>query len=214
MIGADGFAMLGLSSALILLSCGTSLLAALGWVLAAALRAPWEGPRGRRVLVLGVRLDRSGRLSRLYRERLERALALDGPEGEFVLLGGRTRQDAPPEAWAGRIFLEARGVAAERIRLEDRSRHTLENFRLYRTQFPPVVSPPLLVTSRFHLARASLMAAGLGIAHAPCAAEQGFAQLFWDLPRLLREAFLVHWYLTGAWFARVSGHRRMAARIR
>ena len=48
----------------------------------------------------------------------------------------------------------------------------------------------------------------------PEGVERGLAQLFWDLPRLLREAFLVHWYLTGAWFARASGHRRMEERIR
>jgi hypothetical protein len=72
---------------------------------------------------------------------------------------------------------------------------------------------PLLVTSRFHLARSSLLAAGLGIAHTCCAAEDSRLPARRDLPRMLIEALLIHWYVTGRSFARLTGNKRMAARI-
>jgi hypothetical protein len=41
------------------------------------------------------------------------------------------------------------------------------------------------VTNRFHLARSSLLAAGLGIAHTLCAAEDSRLAALRHLPRML-----------------------------
>ena len=89
---------------------------------------------------------------------------------DIYILGGRTRPTLPFEAEAGAAHLRATRIPSDRLHCEDRSRHTLENLRAYRAAFPPA-DAPALVTSRFHLARASLMANGLGLAHRPCAAE-------------------------------------------
>ena len=149
-----------------------------------------------RVLVLGFRLPPDGRPGRIYRERLARALALlrAAPHAGAFLLGGCARTGAASEAEAGAAWLHAHGVAADCLHREDRSRHTLENLRLYRDAFPSGPGEPAaLVTSRFHLARATLMAAGLGLQCRPCAAEATPAALLMRPDRVLTEAFLVHW---------------------
>ena len=72
----------------------------------------------------------------------------------------------------------------------------------------------MLVTSRFHLARSSLLATGLGIAHTRCAAEDSRLPALGDLARMLVEALLIHWYVTGRCFARLIGNKRRAARAK
>ena len=66
------------------------------------------------------------------------------------------------------------------------------------------------MTNRFHLARAGLMAETLGIAHRLCAAETGWRAM---PGASVQEAVLVHWFLVGRTFCRVTGHARMLARI-
>jgi len=215
-IGADGFAMLGLSGAVMLLSLGTSLLLAFGYVLRIALRAPPALSSLTHIIVLGMRLNGNGNLDRCYRARLDRALALwrRSERSQIVILGGCTRPGRVSEAKAGAIYLRERGVRAAAIETEDRSRHTLENLVQYRERHPPGrTEQPVLVTSRFHLARSSLLAAGLGIAHRRCAAEERPLGALWHLQRMLHEALLIHWYVTGRSFARLTRNRRIAARI-
>jgi len=206
--------MLGLSCLVIAASLGTSLLLALAYVLRLGATAPATAARAGRVLVLGMRLEADGAPTAVYRQRLDRALALlqAAPDALVFLLGGQTGA-GPSEAEAGRAYLRARGLAAERTRIEDGSRHTLENLRHYRAHFPPCRERPVLITSRFHLARAVLMAQGLGLEVIPCAAEARWSATLSGLPRLLWEATLVHWYITGRSFSRCTGNRRMAARI-
>ncbi len=215
-IGIDGFAMLALSTALMLLSGGVTLLVSFGYVLWVACRTPSDGPPRRRILVLGMRLDASGQPTPAYRQRLHRAATLwwRTPSVQIVVLGGRTARDAQSEAAAGAAVLQAGGVPATYILIEDQSRHTLENLRLYRERLAGSQnSPPLLVTSRFHLARSSLLATGLNIAHVPCAAETRRLPPLRHVPLMLFEAVLIHWYATGLAFSRVTGNHRMAARI-
>jgi uncharacterized SAM-binding protein YcdF (DUF218 family) len=219
MIGGDGLATLALSLGVTELTLGASLVPVLVRVLRAARAAPPEEalPSGRgRVLVLGERLPVGGQPGPGYRARLDRALALlaHAPTAEVVILGGRTGRSAPSEAEAGRRYLTERGLAPGRIAVEDASRHTLENLRRYRAAFADVDAGAVaLVTSRFHLARASLTATGLGIRHVPCPAEDGWRPGPLEAARLLREAFLVHWYLVGSSYARLTGDRAMLARI-
>ncbi|WP_137127139.1 YdcF family protein [Roseomonas sp. HF4] len=163
-----------------------------------------------RILVLGHRLD--GRApSAAFVARLARAKALAGgfPAARIVLLGGAARPGAPVEAEIGRAWLAARGIDPARIEAETRSRHTLENLANHRgIGHPP--GPEALVTSRLHLHRALLMARGLGLSPDPVAAEDALRP---DLPRLVLEGFLVHWYLTGRFLARILRRRPWLARI-
>jgi uncharacterized SAM-binding protein YcdF (DUF218 family) len=214
-IGADGFAMLALSSVIVVLSCGTTLLLSIVYVLWIACRTRCDPPNVRRILVLGMRLDALGQPGPDYRARLARAALLHAQHdaAQIVILGGRTTPGQPSEAAAGAIFLRARNVPAAAILLEDRSRHTLENLTLYRARFAADAGATVLVTSRFHLARSALLAAGLEIPRVPCAAEQSRRPSLRHIPLMVFEALLIHWYVTGRSFARLTGNRRMAARI-
>lgn len=218
-LGPDGAATLALACAVAGLTLGASLLAALWHVLRVARATPAEAaaPAIGRVVVLGLRLPPGAAPCPAFRARLDRARALaeecQAAAPEVVVLGGVTRPGAPSEAEAGRRHLLAAGLDAARIGVEARSRHTLENLHNYRAAFGTGAAPDLLVTSRFHLARAGLMARGLGLPHALCAAEERFSAAPRALPRLLREAFLLHWYLVGRACARLAGRRGMLARI-
>ena len=115
---------------------------------------------------------------------------------------------------AGAAWLLARGVSADAILTEHRSRNTLENLLQYRARYATgCLEPPVLLTSRFHLARSSLLATGLGIAHRRRAAEDTRRAALRHLPRMLHEALLIHWYMTSRCFARVGRSQRIAARI-
>nr|WP_246514235.1 YdcF family protein [Neoroseomonas soli] len=168
-----------------------------------------EAPPGR-ILVLGHRL-RGSVPSPVFAVRLRRALVLarSCPRADLVVLGGRSAPGAPSEAEAGRDWLVAHGLDPVRIGMETHSRHTLENLRNHRTT-GPASGPEALVTSRLHLHRTLLMARGLGLAVAPVAAEDAFRP---DLPALLTEGLMVHWYVTGRLLARLLRRRRWLARI-
>ncbi len=208
--------MLALSLAVMAASGGLSFAAALAAVWQTARTAPTDpaGPPSCAV-VLGQALDPGGVPSPQFRMRLERArhLAARWPGLRLVILGGRTGGDDVSEAEAGRRHLVAGGVAPERILVEDRSRHTLENLFHYRARFETSGPAPLLITSRFHLARSGMLARGLGIDHILCAAEDLWSPQRGLLLPLLKEALLIQWYVTGRLFAHLTGNRRMAARI-
>jgi uncharacterized SAM-binding protein YcdF (DUF218 family) len=208
--------MLALSGVLVVLTLGASLAVAFGYVLWVAIRTPHAGSSGKQIVVLAMRLNRLGELTGDYRARLDRSWTVwrYARASEIVILGGGASPGERSEAEVGASYLRARGMPAKRIRTENRSRHTLENLVLYRAQFADCTADrPVLITSRFHLARSSLLARGLGIRHVCCAAEDRKLPRTRDLPRMLNEALLVHWYLTGLSFARLTSNRRIAARI-
>lgn len=207
--------MLVLSTTLAVLSCGVTLLLSVAYVVWVACRTRCDPPPCRRIMVLGMRLDPAGKPGPDYQTRLRRAAALwtRDKTTEIVILGGRTVAGQPTEAASGALFLGTCDVATGAILLEDRSRHTLENLILYRARFATETGPAVLVTSRFHLARSSMLAKGLNIAHVPCAAEAASRPPPRHVPLMLFEAALIHWYITGRTFARLTGNRRMAARI-
>lgn len=214
-VGRDGFAILALSGVVLLASFGASFMLALIHVIRAGLAAPADIGGAGRILVLGYRL-RQPHPEAVYRARLDRALVLlrRTPTARVFLLGGRRRADLPSEAAAGRIYLRTQGVDARRIREEDGSRHTLENLRHYRAAYPAGGDErTVLVSSRFHLARAAMMARGLGLAVTPCAAETDRLATVLRPDRLLTETLMLHWYVVGRCFSRWTGNVRMLARI-
>nr|WP_255569089.1 YdcF family protein [Neoroseomonas alba] len=172
---------------------------------------PLEPPRPpERILVLGHRLE-AGAPSADFVQRLSRGLALARrhPASRLVLLGGRGATERISEAEAGRDWLVAHGLDPARITLETESRHTLENLHNHRS-LHGINGVEALVTSRFHLHRAVLMAEGLGLSPMPVAAE--------DRPRieplrLLGEGFRVHWYVTGRLLSQALRRRAWLARI-
>lgn len=175
---------------------------------ARAATAPVETPA--RILVLGHRLV-GGAVSPTFAARLDRALVLARavPAARVMLLGGQTTTGVPAEAEAGRDWLLARGLDLARIGIETRSRHTIENSANHRAAHPGA-APEALVTCRLHLHRALLTARGMGLRPLPVAAEPTYVP---DLPRLLTEGFLVHWYRTGRFLAQTLRRRLWLSRI-
>ncbi len=174
------------------------------------------GTRTRRadvVVVFGVRLDQAGRPGPEFQSRLRRALRLGGGR-PLMILGGSTGHDTIPEAAAGRRWLAENGWRGELVTLEDSSRNTLENLRHARAAMRRYAFVlPALVTSRHHLARASAMAAGLGIAHELCAAgeQPGFGPRY--ILKSLLEAGLLNWYYVGKYWAGLTRNPRLLERI-
>jgi vancomycin permeability regulator SanA len=201
----DRLVLILLSSAIIAVSGGITLVAVLCWVILVAWRTPSSGSPVVRMLVLGMRLDSSGAAGHAYRARLDRALLLwqQTPCAEIVLLGGCSRPGMPSEAAVGAAYLKTRGVPGGVLLPEIRSRHTLENLLFYRAAFE-AVDGALIITSRFHLCRSALLAHRLGIPHRLCAAEPSRLAAFARPWRLVSEAVLVHWYLTVWLFSRLT----------
>ena len=88
------------------------------------------------------------------------------PESKAVVSGGQGPDEGCSEAEAMQTWLLARGVAPERILLEDQSETTRENltysFNVIRSWGGDPAEGVGIVTSEYHLYRAKLMAEALG----------------------------------------------------
>lgn len=138
---------------------------------AGAVRRGRDLPAGFRpeaVVVLGAGLE-GERVTPLLAARLDRALeVLDAEERRgglplVIVSGGQGPDETVPEAVAMRRYLASRGIAAERILLEDGSANTRENLELSRRLLPSPRTPVCIVTSGFHGPRAALLARRIGL---------------------------------------------------
>jgi uncharacterized SAM-binding protein YcdF (DUF218 family) len=170
------------------------------------------------VLVLGRELV-DDRLTAAFEARLEHALELlrGGWAPRLLISGGMTGAATRSEAAAGRDFLRARGVPSEQIWIEESSRFTLENLVNVRvTLRARGLRRVIVVSDPLHLARAATMASGLGLdfrCSAAVAAPPVRRSVAWWL-RLLREAFLLHWYHVGIAYSRAIGSQKLLSRVR
>ena len=169
------------------------------------------------VLVLGRRLE-GDQPTAVFAARLDHAADLwrRGLAPRIVVAGGVTGRATRSEAEAGRDRLVAGGVPADRILLEERSQHTLENlFNLRAAMRDKGWATLLLVSDPLHLARAGALAEGLGLACRPCPApgcppHPGTAA--WWM-RAVHQAFLLHWYRTGLRYSRLIQSKKQLARV-
>lgn len=106
------------------------------------------------VLVLGSRLLASGRMSRMFIRRVERAVSLLSRDMADLLIiaGGATRTGFPTEAEAGLAYVPTE--IAGRALIEIRSRSTSENIRYVRELLgdTPITSL-IVVASASHIPR-------------------------------------------------------------
>jgi len=181
------------------------------WRMAATTRT--SAPQCRQLLVLGLQLQ-NGQCSKGFRRRLRRAASLlEHGRGETVhILGGVTSPGAPSEAAAGRDFLLGEGCEPERLFLEESSRHTLENLQQIRRLLGDELDCTL-ITSRYHLARTAAMARGMGLETHLCAAEDSFRLTPQSVFRLVSEGFLLHWYYSGFFWAKLVRDHKSLERI-
>ncbi|MCX7512593.1 YdcF family protein [Frateuria sp. STR12] len=203
----------------VLLSAGLVWLGYIAHVWRIARRTPTTRPGRWVVLVFGRQLA-GNHPEADYRARLGRALALvrAGQARRLLLLGGHSGGDRS-EAQAGLVWLQRHGLPADApVELEQESTDSLENLRHARGLLQggdraELLPPVALLTSRYHLARCLLLARRLGFDAHPLAAEATLPRTPRYLARLLMEATYLMWIDLGVRWARLIGHRRMAARI-
>lgn len=214
-MGWDGLAMLLLSNLMLLVTLGSSGL----WQFRRVWRIARDAPatvaeEGEWVVVLGLRLRRD-QVTLDYARRLGRAAALyqADPRRRLLLVGGRTGGTVS-EAERGRRFLLESGVPTDHLFVEDQSLNTLDNLRQARRLLTAGEQRSwVLVTQRYHLARAQALAHGLGLQPRLCAAEERLRHDPKTLWRLALEAYYLHWYDVGRTWSRWTRNRRSLARI-
>lgn len=214
MLGADGILTLLLSSLVLILSAGVTLLPTAWRVYRTARAAPCRLPEADLLVVLGARL-RADQIAAGFRGRLDRALALRAETGPIpiLVLGGITPGNTRSEAERGRHYLIRQGVDPESVLTEDQSRNTLENLRHARPLIRARARRPILISNRFHLARCATLAHGIGLEHRLCAAEETLRRSVPFLLRVVAEAFYLHWYGVGRWWSRATRNRKSLERI-
>ncbi|MBE6981520.1 MAG: YdcF family protein [Ruminococcaceae bacterium] len=120
------------------------------------------------VIVLGAGVNGT-QPSVILRERLEATLTYlqENPETVCVVSGGQGAGEEITEAQCMFEYLTARGIAEERVWMEEKATTTVENLtyslELIRSQGEKEPEQIGLVSSEFHLFRASRMAKDLGI---------------------------------------------------
>ncbi len=203
-----------LANAVVLVSAGLILLVVGAVVLGRGSRTPPLPADCEWIIVPGHALA-AGQPSADFRARLARAhqLAVAAPRARVLLLGGVVPGQTRSEAAAGADWLRERGIAAERLVCEDTSRHTLENFQRACALIGAPQGRLVLVTNRYHLARAATMARNLGLPATLCPAESERLRALARPWRVLWEAYLLHWYHTGRIYARLTGNQGMLARV-
>jgi uncharacterized SAM-binding protein YcdF (DUF218 family) len=203
----------------LVLSAGIVWLGYVAHVWRIARRAPTTLP-GRWVVLLFGRQLVADEPEHDYRGRLARGLALvrAGMASRVLLLGGCSG-GTRSEARAGHAWLQGQGLpAGARIELEQESVDSLENLRHARGLLQggdraEVLPPVALLTSRYHLARCLLLARRLGFDGHAVAAEGALPRTPRYVALVLMEATYLMWIDLGVRWARLIGHRRMAARI-
>lgn len=142
------------------------------------------------VIVLGAAVWEGGAPSPTLQRRAGHAAALwhRGGVGRIVTTGGIGRHPPAEAIVAARVCMSL-GVPEAALRCEDRSTNTFENLAFARPLLPHPPGPVLLVSDRYHLPRAVLIARLMGLRARTSAAPKGTQA---SVPvrgcRLLREA--------------------------
>ena len=148
------------------------------------------------LVVLGCRA-KNGYPSRMLRMRLDAACNfLDDNTGtKVVVSGGKGKDEATTEAWAMKQYLISKGVAPERIFMEDKSVNTEQNLKysmdIIRQE--GLSQNVTIVTDGYHQLRAKMIAKKLGIDDT-CAISADTSKVL--LPTYwVREWFAIPFYL-------------------
>jgi uncharacterized SAM-binding protein YcdF (DUF218 family) len=134
-------------------------------------RIPHRGGAPDFVVVLGSGLIGGDRVPPLLASRLDRAHAVITAEAAsgrcpaLIVSGGQGPRETVPEGRAMADYLLARGIPAERITVEDKSRTTRENLK-FSAEIMDRLRPGgrcLVVTSNFHVMRTALLTRRLAL---------------------------------------------------
>ncbi len=125
------------------------------------------------VILLGGGIDKDGRLPDSVITRVEKTAEYlsANPDAICVVTGGTLKWLPYPEAPELKNQLVKRGVAAERILVEDQAKDTIQNFQFSCKMLADyrgvgvqeiLAAPTVVVTSRFHLRRSERLARRMG----------------------------------------------------
>ncbi len=205
----DALFVLMVSVIVVVISCGLFFLFFTFFVIRKALETAAVPSSSDTVyLVFGKKLA-NGKPDSEYRCRLDRLLSCDFRNA--ILMGGKTAGAKISEAQAGYEYLLEQNVLLNNIRLEDHSRNTLENLKNARQLLNR--QNTVIISNRYHLARCSILASSLGIRHQLCAAEDKFRLNGKNLVNCLQEAFYLHWFYSGKYWAMLTRNQRMLNKI-
>ncbi len=146
-----------------------------------------DAPAASIALVLGDRLDPAGQPGPHLKQRLDRAIGLfEQKRIARIMVSGGGR---PAEATAGKGYLIANGIPADRILTESESCSTAENIINSKAILARAgeSDPILLITNGFHLKRALTIAEQQGLAAYGLAAETERPPLHTVWPNLVGE---------------------------
>ena len=132
------------------------------FVFSAAFSVPKDGLDA--IVVLGARVDEDGSPSGSLNERIEAAAEylLRNPDTLVVASGGQGADEPMSEAECIRLHLAAKGVAPDRILVEDRSTSTAENLTNSFALLEGRAGSVGIVTNDFHIFRALCTGRALG----------------------------------------------------
>ncbi|MDH5601062.1 MAG: YdcF family protein [Gammaproteobacteria bacterium] len=213
-VDIDGYAMLLLSLLVMAATAGLSYAYLLRKIFLTAKNETHQCEDDVMLFVLGKKL-KNNQPDIEYEQRLKRAQIILNKDkaSQVIILGGKTGKATISEAHAGKDFLQRYNIDVSRIHLEQASRNTLENIhnaiKLLETKNKKIV----VVTNRYHLARAKQMANGHGLEVKLCAAEEKPDMRLLSILKLMLEAVHMHWYKSGRFYARLTNNQRMLYRI-
>jgi uncharacterized SAM-binding protein YcdF (DUF218 family) len=211
----DRLTALSLSIAVITLTAGFSLLLSFVHVLSVAKNEECSAnDQVTALVVLGKRLD-NNLPDNEYLDRLGRAKQVlkDNLESRVYILGGVTGVSDLAESEAGKSILLASNINDDRIFLEKKSKHTLENLKNFYNLSSDKNQKVLLITNRYHMARSIMMAKGFKINVLSYPAEDSFEYTLSNIGKIAIEAFFINFYLAGKYWAILTGNNRILDRI-
>ena len=213
--GLEGFLMLVFSNMLIVASLGFSLLYDIYYVTRIAIRSSSDVVPDTWVMLLGLKLH-ADKPTTDFIVRMDRAVSLykKFPQIRILALGGMTGSNTLTEAEVANEYFIAAGIDENRIIPEQESTHTLENLQFARKLVTDNDSGNIvLISNRYHLARCEAMVTYMGLPHKLCAAEECFDFSFHNVLLIIKEAYHLHWYKSGQWWARLSKNKKLLSRI-
>ena len=213
-IDIDGYSMFVLSGLVMIATAGISYLFCFKKIFQTANKTTHDCEENVVLCVLGKKLINNKPDSE-YLLRLNRASHIlnNDEQSHAILLGGKTGKASISEAFAGKEILLSNNIDPSRINLEEASINTLENIKNAITLVKKKDKKIVVVTNRYHLARAEQMSKGFGLDVEICAAEEKLNINLVTFFKLMSEALHVHWYLSGHYYAHLTNNNRIIKRV-
>ena len=127
---------------------------------------PAELPENTAVLTLGAKVEATGAPGKILRRRLDTTYTLLTEREDLVVIvsGGKGDDEPISEALCMKNYLTERGIAPERIILEDKATNTIENIKnAMEIVFDHEYDTLAVVTTNFHIPRVEYLCSRLGV---------------------------------------------------